>query len=138
MYLELLKRRQMEEAIEAENIAAFVAAGGYKSSAYGGTGIADRDRGKAPGNTIYASSPGSGRFSAHFSSVMKQLSINLPSEGVVTVIDLAGRQVVKKTIGQREFRKSRSLQIPASFPAGIYIVRFRGPAQTIETVAAVF
>jgi hypothetical protein len=137
-YLDLLKRRQIEETIEAENIAAFVAAGGYNGAAYGGTGIADGERGRAPGNGGSAYSLSSGLFAAHYSSAAKQLSIRLPSEGVVTVIDLAGRRMVRKIIGQREFRKGMSLRIPAPFPAGIYVVKFSGLAGTAERVAAIF
>lgn len=138
MYQELLKRREVEEAIEAENIASFIADGGYLGSAYGGTGVSDGFRDRVPGSGVSASAPNSGRFTARFSSLTKQMSIRLPSEGTILVINLAGKQLVKRTFGKLEFRENAAMQLPVSFPAGIYIVRFRGLAGTMERVVAVF
>ncbi|MBN1757615.1 MAG: hypothetical protein JW863_04820 [Chitinispirillaceae bacterium] len=69
---------------------------------------------------------------------VRQLSIRLPSGGAVTLLDLAGRVVVRQIVGQREFREGMTVRIPASFPAGVYVVRFRGTAGTVERMAAVY
>ena len=51
MYRERLKRREIEEAIEAENIAAFIASGGYRGPDYNPTGSIDGDNGKPSKST---------------------------------------------------------------------------------------
>ncbi|MBN1306867.1 MAG: hypothetical protein JXA18_03050 [Chitinispirillaceae bacterium] len=133
-----LDRRRRHEQFEAENIAEFIAAGGYDNVDYGGTVIMERGRGKAPGGEASASFLNRSRLIARFSPVTKHLSILPPSEGVVTVVDLTGRLAARKAIGRREFLESRIVWMSASFPAGVYVVRFKGPAGIIERMAALY
>lgn len=64
--------------------------------------------------------------------------LGLPSDGVVTVVDLSGRQMVKRAVGQRDFRENGTSLIPAFFPAGVYVVKFKGLAGTVERVITAF
>ncbi|MBN1306868.1 MAG: glycoside hydrolase family 27 protein [Chitinispirillaceae bacterium] len=74
---------------------------------------------------------GGGRFTARFSPVTKHLSIRPPSEGVVMVINLAGRPVARRAVRE-------GVTIRVSFPAGIYIVGFTGRLGAMERTVAAF
>jgi hypothetical protein len=121
-YRERLKRRQAVEAVEQENIIRFVASGGYKSPAYGGTGIDAGSRGARSAGGRSPCRPLNARFSA-FTGCM---FVRLPSEGVITVLDLAGRLVARRVAGPDDVRHGLTISLPVAPHRGIYIVRFSG------------
>jgi hypothetical protein len=108
----------------AEKLAAFITTGGYNGPDCNSSGSIEQDRGNRRAS---GSAPGNGgRFSARNFSATRQLTIKIPSGGVITILDLNGRQLIEKNIGQPQYKKNDLVQLPVRFGAGMYIVRFRG------------
>ncbi len=124
-YEALLDRRLRHEKLEAENIAEFIGAGGYNNVDYGGTISIMKDRSITPEKESFTSALRPARFKVWFSPIKKQLSIILPSDGVLTIVDLKGRQIDKIIVKKNMVNEGTAkLQIHASFPVGVVIVRF--------------
>ena len=138
MYRDRLKRREIEEKFEEQNIADFIAAGGYDAVEYGKTGIQGHGRGDMHGTKSKGSVMNSCTLTARFSSVARLLTVRVPSEGIITVVDLTGRQVTKQVVGQWEIQNNATVHLPASFPAGIYIIKFTGQSKIVGRPMAVF
>ncbi|MBN1308908.1 MAG: hypothetical protein JXA18_13380, partial [Chitinispirillaceae bacterium] len=130
-YQSCMKRCEKEEAFEAKNIADFVAAGGFSQAKYhpGGSSV------KPP--AAAAVKHAAGAFRASFLLTERMLSLTLPSEGKIKLLDLMGRQVLSRKISRDAFLESSQQNIKLTIPAGTYIVKFDGVKVTGEEVVSV-
>jgi hypothetical protein len=135
-YERRLLLRKPEEQFEARNIAEFIKNGGYESTDYSGTFVAFNNRGKT------ATGRGGGgdlKFQVRFSRFSRQLVLKLPSAGNVTLIDIKGRKVFQINVSNEEFLKywGTACRFPsARFPAGLYILKFKGKSGSVERIVA--
>ncbi|MBN1309299.1 MAG: hypothetical protein JXA18_15350 [Chitinispirillaceae bacterium] len=117
LYAQRLERRTKHEQLEAQNIEEFEANGGYPN------GVIE------PFSQKRASGALSGcRIALRFSRALRQLSITVPSEGRITLIDLHGRRVKSMPLGREMFLRSATVVLPITVPRGLYIVHFTGRA----------
>ncbi len=114
LYLQQLQRRVKHEQLELQNISAFP---GYPMSIY-------KDRYGSRKSGLNAASAHS--ITARFSRIDRRLSIRLPSEGTVTLLDLKGRKVWSISVNRRAFIENATVSRTVSFPPGLYIVNFSG------------
>jgi hypothetical protein len=133
-YEQRLLLRKPEEQFEAQNIAAFIGNGGYKSADYSGTFVALNNQGKTQAGPRVASGL---KFQVRFSRFSRQLILRLPSAGIVTLIDLQGRKVLQINVSNEEYLKGKvtSCFAPAvRVPAGLYIAKFKGKSGSAERI----
>jgi hypothetical protein len=116
LYQQRLARRTQHEALEEQNIAAFIAAGGYPIR------VDDRF---AEGRK-HARLGSSCLITTRFIRNSRLLSITIPSKGIISLVDLKGRQVWKVTVDQKAFLKNSTVTRPIAYPPGLYIVNFKG------------
>ncbi|MBN1578508.1 MAG: hypothetical protein JW913_18240 [Chitinispirillaceae bacterium] len=114
-YSQRLARRTQHEQLEAQNVAEFEEAGGYPM------GVIE----PFPGKRVCGASSGC-RIALRFFRAIRQLSITVPSEGTLTLIDLHGRRVWSMPVTRETFLKSATLTLPVMVPQGVYIVNFSG------------
>ena len=124
LYLQRLATRTQHEAVEAQNIAAFIAAGGYPIS------IDDRFYGKKPGQDRLSNI----RLIARFSRTNRRLTIKVPSEGTITLVDLRGRRVLSLPVSRDAFLKDATVSMQVTITPGLYIVNFSGSSGTTRRI----
>ncbi|MBN1757496.1 MAG: hypothetical protein JW863_04220 [Chitinispirillaceae bacterium] len=127
-YLERLKRRETEEAIEAKNIQQFI-----EDGQWGDVGVLDPGM---PGAQVTRNGSITG-LSVRFSVTENLLSFTVPSEGNVKLLDLQGRQILVRTISREAFLESAVRTIRLNIPAGTYIVKFNGVENTSQEVVSI-
>ncbi|MBN1576818.1 MAG: hypothetical protein JW913_09715 [Chitinispirillaceae bacterium] len=127
------KNRTAHEAWESTNIAAFIAAGQWRSEVYGGTikvdyqpdnrSVSDIAEGTAPAIRLIPVKGG--------------LMVQCPAVGTISLVDLKGRLVMDFTVTNEMIAGSQATKLPGKLPAGLYIVRFKGRAASLQRVVSV-
>jgi hypothetical protein len=114
-YEQRLKRRLDHEALEKANIAAFTSDSQYKFY----MAIGENPNRIASKGSNYP-------LKVKYSALAHRLSILVPSEGVLTLVDLRGRRIMTVNVSKQDFlsRPEKSFYLRA--PAGLYIVKFKG------------
>jgi hypothetical protein len=127
IYNARLKIRQDLAAIEDANIASFVNDSQYQWY----TSVREN-----PNNRF--SGANRAMLKVWFSSLAHRLSVRIPSEGTLSLIDLRGRRIMTANVSGDEFkcRPERSFFLRA--PAGLYIVKFRGRNGSVERTVPIF
>ncbi|MBN1577657.1 MAG: hypothetical protein JW913_13945 [Chitinispirillaceae bacterium] len=132
-YNKRMERRVKEEAIEAKNIQEFIDAGGYNQKKY-------RDLTAAvipEKQTVTQKAVSVDAFKVRFLSTERMLSLNLPSEGKIKLLDLMGRQILSRSISRDAFLESAQQNVKLNIPAGTYIVKFDGVKVTGEEMVSI-
>ncbi|MBN1308907.1 MAG: hypothetical protein JXA18_13375 [Chitinispirillaceae bacterium] len=119
-YQKCMQRREKQEAFEAKNIAEMI-----------GTAASPDNR------TVRKATATLDAFKAHFLPTECMLSLDLPSEGNIKLLDLMGRQVVSRKISRDAFLESAQQNIKLNIPSGTYIVKFDGVKVTGEEVISI-
>ncbi len=137
-YESRLALRKKEIAFEARNLYDFVKNGGYESVDYGGSFSATVDKGRsiarAPLNDYR-------KFSVRFTRGGRQLVMNLPCAGDVSLFDVAGRKVHQMNVSNEEFVKGGNTSYRAlsgRIPVGMYIVKFKGSGYAADRMLPVY
>lgn len=129
-YRSQLAKREAEEEFEAQNIQEFIASGGYKVEPYSIGGVSARTPQKKASVVAEA-------FKARFIAAENMLTLDLPSEGKIRLLDLMGRQILAKKITREAFIESAEQNIKLELPAGTYIVKFDGVKRDSEQVVSI-
>jgi len=130
-YLARLERRKKQEAFEAENIAEFIASGGYKGPDYT-AGVSFLEKGTISIQMDHVAL----LVSARLATGRRTIVVTPPSEGTIEVLDLSGRTRVSITISRSRYLSGNRIDIPHAFPSGIYIVAFRGARCSMQRVVS--
>lgn len=133
-YLQRLDRRVQEETFEAENIEQFITSGGYGVPPYSDIGIGIIEGNKKSVATTLSTDIG---FKARFLTVDRMLSLSLPSEGKIQLLDLKGREILKRNISKEAYRENAQQTMKLAVPAGTYIVKFDGIQVSTEQIISV-
>lgn len=125
-YLERVARRDKQEAYEQKNIEEWVAAGQYEVAPYAtAISVPPVSKQTAVDNNM---------LSARFNALGNMLSVAIPSDGTIRILDLQGRQILAKTISREAFAESAIQNIKLSVSSGTYIVKFDGMTVSSEKV----
>jgi hypothetical protein len=113
---------------EKTNIKAFVDAGQWQNALYGSTAVVDNrylDNQKV-GTDITAQ--------LQISRVAGSLVVQCPGTGMISLLDITGRTLMKVTTTVAAKNGSSQAILPLKMPAGIYIVRFNSNSMVRQCI----
>ncbi len=134
-YENRLQRGKKEEAVEAKNIEQFIKDGQYCQEKYNFGGCTNVDKPEKKSEKRVASL--TGNLNVRFLPTERMLSLNLPSEGNIKILDILGRQILSKSISRDAFAESAQQNIKLNLPAGTYIVKFDGVKVSAEEMVSI-
>ncbi len=125
----MAEHRGKHQQIEKENIEKFIAAGQWKNEIYQ-TGYASVSYNKYPDERKMGDAA---LKQIQLIRVNGAIVVKCPEAGVVYVMDMKGRQIVRAAVGNESLRMS----LPKQIPAGIYIVKFGGGKISGERIVSI-
>ncbi len=128
------KNRTAHEAWESANIAEFIAAGQWRNEIYkNALSVSDyRDA----YHTV-ADVPRGAAADIRLIPVKGSLIVQCPSEGMITLVDLKGRQMMNFAVTGEMVAGSQQMKLPGRLPAGLYVIRFKGKTASKQQVVSV-
>ncbi|MBN2036690.1 MAG: hypothetical protein JW768_08125 [Chitinispirillaceae bacterium] len=109
--------RGKHEDVELANIQEFIAAGGY------GAYVKAIPRGKRPGGSAFSRMA---RLKVRFSASGRKLTVQVPCEGNLFLMNVLGRRILARTIDREAVGSVSSISLPEKMPGGVYIIEFTG------------
>jgi hypothetical protein len=131
-YLERVARREKQEAFEAANLEEWINAGQYQQPKYGYFSTTTSH------HSADVAKPAADIISVRFNLDARQLSVRIPSEGTVKLLDLQGRQILSRTISKESFTYNATQHFKVEVSTGTYVVKFDGIKLRCERLVSLF